>query len=101
MKYSEILKKNKLLTPTKGENVYNIKVLSNIMTFQINDILEYTLRKENIPARLKTGNYDNILQDSQLEQNEDVVIIFWEICNLYEGIYFNIEFSFQFLFVIR
>lgn len=93
MKYSEILKKNKLLTPTKGENVYNIKVLSNIMTFQINDILEYTLRKENIPARLKTGNYDNILQDSQLEQNEDVVIIFWEICNLYEGIYFNIELS--------
>ena len=68
---------------------YNIRILSNITTSQINEILEFTLRSGYIPARVESGDYDNILQDSQKYSDSNVVIIFWELCNIIDGFHYK------------
>ena len=40
------------------------QVLSNIIVYQLKEIIEYTLRLEGIHAFVKIGDYDNIVQDS-------------------------------------
>lgn len=91
IKYSEILKKNSQLTQSLNVNKYGIKVLSNIITSQINEILEYTLRIYGVPAIVKSGGYDNIVQDSLKYRGSDSVIIFWELCNIIDGLHFRCE----------
>ena len=85
MKYSEILKANNSLSHLLNDEEYNICIFSNIITSQINEILEFTLRQEHIPARVESGDYDNILQDSQTYCDYNLIIIFWELCNMVEG----------------
>ncbi len=91
MKYSEILKKNSEL----GVNLYSaansIVVLSNITIHQIKEILEYPQRMNGINANVEMGNHDNIVQDSLKFQDSNLVIIFWELCNLIDGLTFKIE----------
>ena len=91
MKYSELLKVNKDLTHLLNDDEYNIRILSNITTSQINEILEFTLRSCYIPARVESGEYDNILQDSQKYRGSNVVIIFWELCNIIDGAHYKTE----------
>jgi len=91
MRYSEILKANKDLAHLLNDDEYNIRILSNITTSQINEILEFTLRSGCIPARVEAGNYDNILQDSQKYSDSNVVIIFWELCNIIDGFHYKTE----------
>ena len=59
IKYSEILKNNSELYASLPDEKYEIKVISNVITSQLNDILEYNLRLEGIPAIVTSGNYDN------------------------------------------
>ena len=91
MKYSEILKENKDLAHILNDGEYNIRILSNITISQINEILEFTLRSSYIPARVETGDYDNIIQDSQKYSTSNVVIIFWELCNIIDGFHYKSE----------
>ena len=91
MKYSQILKANSDLAKSLPDEKYEIVVLSNIITSQLNEILEYTLRVRGIPAIVKSGNYDNIVQDSLKYNDSNTVIIFWEICNIFDGLQFIIE----------
>jgi len=91
LKYSEILKANKDLTHLLNGDEYNIRILSNITTSQINEILEFILRSSYIPARVVSGDYDNILQDSKKYSNSNVVIIFWELCNIIDGFHYKTE----------
>tara|TARA_Y100001960_G_scaffold167353_1_gene175800 strand:+ start:4296 stop:6038 length:1743 start_codon:yes stop_codon:yes gene_type:complete len=91
LKYSEILKLNKELENNLKSSTYNISVLSNITIHQIKEILEYGLRYEDINANVVIGDYDNIVQDSQKYRNSNAVIIFWELCNLIDGLYYKIE----------
>jgi len=70
---------------------YEIKLLSNITTSQINEILEYTLRKDTVPAIVRSGNYNNIVQDSLKYKDSNTVVVFWELCNIIEGLQFKIE----------
>jgi len=90
LKYAEILKINNEL---KNANLpfYNISVISNITINQIKEILEYTLRKEGINANVEIGDYDNIVQDSAKYKDSNVVIIFWELCNIVDGLQYKIE----------
>lgn len=85
MKYSDILKINSSLSYLLNDSEYKIYILSNIVTSQMNEILEFTLRKEQIPAKVKSGDYDNILQDSLRYADCNLIIIFWELCNLIDG----------------
>jgi FkbH-like protein len=90
-KFSEIIAKNKsLFNELAGQN-YNVALLSNIIVHQAKEICEYTLRTENIKAVVELGNYDNIIQDSLRFKNFDAIIIFWEICNIIEGLQYKVE----------
>ena len=66
-------------------------MISNIVTDQLNEILEYNLRESNIPAEVKSGDYDNIVNNSLDFKNDDLIIIFWEIGNLVNGFHYNIH----------
>jgi FkbH-like protein len=86
LKYSEILEENKRLENRLKGNRYEITILSNIITHQLNEILEYHLRTEDINARAQSGDYDNIVQDSEKIKNSNLVIIFWELANIVDGL---------------
>jgi FkbH-like protein len=87
--FAEILKKNKDLGRKLSGGEYHISVLSNIITAQINSILEYSLRNSNINAYVTSGNYDNIVVDSQSNKDRNAVIIFWELANIVEGLQYK------------
>jgi FkbH-like protein len=91
IKYTEILKRNSDLAKSLPNEKFKILVLSNIITSQLNEVLEYTLRVNGIPAIVKSGNYDNIVQDSLYYKDTNLIIIFWELCNIIEGLHFKIE----------
>jgi len=67
LKFSEIVRLNNELKNTS--NAYSIAILSNITVHQINPILEYALKSENIDAKCTIGDYDNIVQDSKTIEN--------------------------------
>ena len=91
LKYSEILQRNAALSRSLPRDRFEIAVLSNVTVFQVKEILEYALRVENIPAAVTVGDYDNIVQDSLKYKDADLVIVFWELCNIIDGLQFKIE----------
>ena len=87
MKYFEILKKNlELKKKTVGDS-YKIAVISNIVIFEIKEILEFFLRDNNISPIIDIAEYDNIVQESSKFSNYDAIIIFWEVINFKEGLH--------------
>lgn len=91
LKYSEILERNAALHKHLQGASYEIQVLSNIIVTQINEILEYSLRAEHIPAIVQCGDYDNIVQDSFKYKNARCLIIFMELCNVIDRLPSEIE----------
>ena len=91
LKYSDILRLNKELDNNIQSTSYSIIVLSNIVIHQIKEILEYRLRIENINANVELGDYDNIVQDSLKYNSSNVVLVFWELCNIIDGFQYKIE----------
>jgi len=92
--FSEIISDNKKLGKKLKQNniqTYKIGILSNIMIHQSKDIGEYFLRKQEILAEIKFGDYDNICQDSYNFCDQNTIIIFWELCNLIDGIQYKIN----------
>jgi FkbH-like protein len=91
LKYSDILKQNIELSQKNLGNVYSIAVLSNITVHPLKEILEYCLRSNGINANINIGDYDNIIQDSHKFNNSNAVLIFWELCNIVDGLQYEIE----------
>ena len=91
LKYYKILKLNKELKNNFQSSPFCITVLSNIIVKQIKEILEYILRCEVINANVGFGDYDNIVQDSEKYNSSNVVIIFWELCNIIDGLHYKAE----------
>ncbi len=91
MKYSELIKLNNLLGGVVSGPEYKISIISNIMLHQSKDICEYLLRIESINAIVSLGEYDNIVQDSAKVQDENVVLIFWEVYNFIDGLQYKID----------
>ncbi len=89
--YFEILARNAELKKTLSGEPYRIAILSNIISSQLNEILEYTLRSTGINAEVISGSYDNIVQDSQQCDQYHTVIIFWETSNIIEGAQYKIN----------
>ena len=89
MNYLEILQENQKIKVNGPK--YEIAVLSNIELSNISEILEYYIKIIRVNPSIILGDYDNIVQDSTKYQNLDLVIIFWELSNLIEGLHFNIE----------
>lgn len=91
MKYHEILAENKKLKDNLEGSPLGIRVLSNIITNQLKEILEYELAREGILADVDFGNYDNMVQDAAGMEDEKVVILFWEAANLTEGLEYKAD----------
>lgn len=92
MKYIEVVEKNKkLYDSVKNEKVYNIYILSNLTLNRLKDYLEYQLRVEGINCNIVLGTYDNVVQESSKVGNYDLVIIFWELSNIIDGLNYKIE----------
>jgi FkbH-like protein len=93
MKYSELLKQNDILGESLKVEVdsFDIVIFSNIMVHQAKEICEYSLRAVDVPAKVSIGGYDNIVQDSFQKTSNNVVIIFWELCNLFHGLHYKID----------
>jgi FkbH-like protein len=91
LKYSELLKLNKELGAALTSDPYKIAVLSNITVHQIKEITEYYLRRDDIKANVTIGDYDNIVQDSVKFADSNMVIIFWELCNIIDGLQYKTE----------
>jgi FkbH-like protein len=91
VKYQELLKTNRDFEKSFLKLDFNAVILSNITTYQINEILEYYLRIDSIPASVISGNFNNIVQDSFKYSDSDLIIIFWELCDLIEGLYHKID----------
>ena len=91
MLYMEIIKKNRELKKSLTGKIYHISVLSNLVPSQLNDLLEYALREEAIPAVVQAGDYDNIVQDSLKYSECNLVIVMLDICNIVDGLHYKIE----------
>ena len=89
MLFSDIIAKNKEISTQLVGPECKIRIISNIMSFQLNDILEFTLRDQGVNAVVTSGNYDNILQDSFECVEVSVVVVFWEIANLIDGFHYK------------
>lgn len=89
MKFSEIIKKNNEFSKSISGLSYNISLLSNIMVNQLSTFLEFELRSKGINAKVKNGDYDTILQDSSKIVDCSLVIIFWELANLIDGLQYR------------
>ena len=88
--YSYIIKENKKLGKRLiEENPYKIGILSNITTFQLNEVLEFGLRSKGINARVTTGNFNNIVQDSENVSHLNAVIVFLEPSNIIDGLHYK------------
>ncbi|MEO5571602.1 MAG: HAD-IIIC family phosphatase [Bacteroidia bacterium] len=89
MTYLEIVNKNKELKSALSLKDYGIAVLSNIIVNQSKEILEYHCRKQDVNASVSFGDYDNIVQDSGKFNSSTLVIVFWELCNLIDGLQYK------------
>ena len=91
LKYSEILRTNNELGKALQGTPYRVKIVSNLVTHQLNEILEYSLRSRSISAQAESGQYDNIVQECANASNFQLLVIFWEVVNLVEGFYSKVE----------
>ncbi len=83
LKYTEILKaNNQLKKQVEGAKPYNIKVLSNITCNQLGATLSYHLMQQGVNPVIGFGNYDNVVQDSFNQHNQQLVIVHYELLNV-------------------
>ncbi|NJN27824.1 MAG: HAD-IIIC family phosphatase [Cyclobacteriaceae bacterium] len=75
----------------QAKAVLKINILSNIIVHQLADILDFWLRKLGVVCEIKSGNYDNIIQDAAAIPRDEVVIIFWEAANFSDGFHYTIK----------
>ena len=65
---------------------FKIHIISNIIVNELNNILEYSLRTNNINAVCVKTDYDNIIQNAEIYKESSCIIIFWELANITEDL---------------
>lgn len=91
LKYFQIIQELKKMRSLNEPSIIKIRILSNIIVHQLVDILEFWLRKLDIPCEITLGNYDNIVQDAVDIPRDEVVILFWESANIVDGFHYLIR----------
>jgi FkbH-like protein len=86
MRYTEIIKKNKQLSEKLSGEKYRVALISNITIAQLKEVLELSLRENEINAEVTLADYDAIVQESERFSNFNAVVIFWELINLIDGL---------------
>ena len=79
-------KLNKELVGTIKSKPYEIGVLSNVTVNSFKEVLEYSCRLNHIEPDVELGNFDNIIQDSAVLINKDLVIIFYDVLNIVDQV---------------
>lgn len=87
--YTEMLKLNSEFKKNAKSESYNVAVLSNIIINQFCPFLEYELQRAEVNAVVSSGNYDNIAQDSEVCKDQALIIVFWELCNIIDGLQYK------------
>ncbi|MBF0466552.1 MAG: HAD-IIIC family phosphatase [Nitrospirae bacterium] len=91
LKYKDVLKALPDLRKNITDKKYYVKILSNITLTLLGEAVEYALRTGGINAHISTGNFDNIVQESANVKDCDCVIVFCELANLVDGLYYRAE----------
>jgi len=91
MTYTEILKEVGRLSIKPTAKSIKIVVLSNIVVNQIKELLEYIICSNNVNVDISFTDYDTIVQSSYELSDSDIVIIFWELSNIFDGTHFKAE----------
>jgi len=86
LKYTEILQLNKQLVCTIQSKPYEIGILSNVTVNSFKEVLEYSCRLNQIEPKVEFGNFDNIVQDSAVLNNKDLIIIFYDVLNIVDQV---------------
>jgi FkbH-like protein len=86
LKYTEILQLNKALVGTNQSKPYEIGILSNVTVNSFKEILEYSCRLNQIEPKVEIGNFDNIVQDSIVLKDKDLIIIFYDVLNIVDQV---------------
>ena len=86
LKYTEILQLNKELVGTIQSKPYEISILSNVTVNSLKEVLEYSCRLNQISPKVELGNFDNIVQDSAVFKNKDLIIIFYDVLNIVDHV---------------
>lgn len=80
LKLTEIISiNNELSQKVSSLKPYNIRILHNITCNQISQVLTYVLRQENINPIINFGGFDNIVQDSYSQINDEIVVVIYDI----------------------
>jgi FkbH-like protein len=86
LKYTEILQLNKTLVGTIRSKPYEIGIISNVTVNSFKEVLEYSCRLNQIEPKVEIGNFDNIVQDSAVLNNKDLIIIFYDVLNIVDQV---------------
>ncbi|MBP5391389.1 MAG: HAD-IIIC family phosphatase [Bacteroidales bacterium] len=80
IKYSEILRSSlKLKKEVSSQKPYNLRILSNVTCNMLGDVIAYGLYGQGVNAKVSLGNYDNILQDSFSAEDQQAVIVHYDL----------------------
>ncbi len=91
LSYQNILKATNELKRMAYHQEVSIKILANTTINQCKELFEYQLLRVGIKPDIHIGNYDNIIQESVGISQADVVIVFWDVINMVEGLQYKIE----------
>ena len=83
MELLEIIKQTKNFNSFVNKKKIKIVLISNISVHIFKNFIEYELKKSQINSEVEIANFDNIVQESVNFKNYDVVIVFFELLNLY------------------
>ena len=90
-RFIDILRKNKELGQSCSGPTYPILLMGNITVSQLTPVLEYELRSQGINARCDSADYNTILQSSAMSGSYRLIVIFWELANLIEGLQYQAD----------
>ena len=83
--YRSLLSELKSLNINEEESDFEVGVLSNVVVHPFEDILKYLFFTKNLNPKIRTGNYDNIVQDAAEFSNSKIVFIFWELMGILDA----------------
>ena len=86
IKYSEILELKRSLAKEINGVPYRVRVLSNVTINSIKEILEFVFLRNQINPLIEIGNYDNIMQDSAMCSDYNLVIVVYNAHNIVDSL---------------
>ena len=91
LKFSEILQLNKELKAKVTGQPFKVSILSNVIINTFKEPLEYLIRRNNLNPEITIGNFDNIVQDSATQSDNDLVIVAYELLNIIDNVHGYVE----------